>query len=184
MNASHLALTMLVGAAIALAAEPETTVCDLKARPAEFNHKSVTVKGILGAGFEGFSFVAPECGGTDVWVTYGGKASTGVTFCCPGEGDRKNRKRPLTVDGLAVPLIEDKLFKKLQEAVRQEGHFAIQVRGTFFSGNAGSNEASAGYGHLGFFTLLAIEQVYSVERLAWKPTDEPGTGVKASRPSQ
>jgi hypothetical protein len=159
----------MITAALAFRAEPDTTVCELKARPAEFNHKSVTLKGILAAGFESFSLIAPECAGTDVWLVYGGKASTGIAYCCPGEGDRKDHKESLTIDGITVSQTNDKLFKKLKKAVRKEGRFTIQVRGTFFSGGASSKGASAGYGHFGLFTLLAIEQVFAVERIPGGP---------------
>ena len=65
----------------------EITNCDLSRNPAAYNHELVRLSAFVTHGFEDFHFVDPTCNtpGFSLWVMYGGKAETDISYCCPGE---------------------------------------------------------------------------------------------------
>jgi hypothetical protein len=143
------------------------TACDLRQHPADFNHKLVEVTAYVSHGFEEFTLFDPDCADPNtpnIWLTYGGRKLSGTTYCC-GEATNGTRPRPLEVEGFQIPLTIDENFKKFDTLVHAERATVVQatVIGRFFAGNAGKPESLPGYGHLGCCTLLAIQQVTSVE---------------------
>jgi hypothetical protein len=150
------------------AQEPlHTTACDLRQHPADFNHKLVEVTAYVSHGFEEFTLFDPDCADPNtpnIWLTYGGRKLSGTTYCC-GEATNGTRPRPLEVEGFQIPLTIDENFKKFDTLVHAERATVVQatVIGRFFAGEAGKPESLPGYGHLGCCTLLAIQQITSVE---------------------
>jgi hypothetical protein len=84
-------------------------VCDLKANPAEYNHKLIEVSGFVSHGFEDFGLFDPSCPSWPyVWLEYGGTKKSGTIYCCVS-ADR-SRPKELAVEGIEVPLTTDEPF--------------------------------------------------------------------------
>jgi hypothetical protein len=154
------------------AAPRQASVCDLLARPDDWNHARVRVTGVATHGFEHFTLSDPACPASQstapIWLTYSGRASSETTFCCPGEGARGRRQKPLVIDGIALPLVEDASFLRFRDMLRNRDRTTARVTvvGTFFAGKQSDSVAPGGrgYGHFGCCTLLAIEQIHSFEK--------------------
>jgi hypothetical protein len=120
-------------------------------------------------GFEDSAISDPTCGSRfGIWVEYGGKSVTGTVYCCGANGDR-SRPSELNVDGIPIPLIDDALFRKFDALLHEKPETMVHatVVGMFFAGRPGS--AGRGYGHMGCCSLLAIQQVLSVD--PWNRND-------------
>ena len=103
-----------------------------------------------------------------IWLEYGGTTASGTIYCC-GPSNARTRPKELVIEGVAVPLVDDEQFHRLDKLIHDEadtvGHLTIV--GRFFAGerqhNAGSSGNWGGYGHLGCCSLLAIQRVVSLD---------------------
>ena len=48
---------------------------------------------------------------------------SGTTYCCPGEGEKKQRKQPIEVEGVSVSLVNDGRLKRFM-ASKAKAHTA------------------------------------------------------------
>ncbi len=160
---------------IAFAQEPSrpVSVCQLQNDPAAYNHKLVEVTAFVSQGFEDFNLFDLSCRSWQgIWLEYGGKAKSGTVYCCGDTSDR-NRPRQLKVENTPIPLAENEQFREfdklLQPPFRSDSHGAVvhaTLMGRFFSGEKmvlPSGTFWGGYGHMGCCSLLAIQQVRSVD---------------------
>jgi len=148
-------------------------ICDVAVNPDPFNHKRIRLSGIVTQEFESFTIADPACSdapdAVGIWLTLGGRVSPGVTYCCPGEGDRKRRRRDLIVDGLPIPLVEDATLTRFVRLLRNNQAFVGRATlvGTFFAGLASGGAPNwRGYGHMGCCALFVIEQVEKIAPLS------------------
>lgn len=151
------------------ASQPEKiSLCELTANPAAYNHKLIEVKGFVSLGFENFTLFDPTCASQkSIWLEYGGKIASGATYCCGNSANRR-RKKPLVVEKIAVPLVEDELFRAFDQHLhRSDSSMSYAaIVGRFFSGKKNDSEKPElfeGYGHFGAYSLLAIQQVISAD---------------------
>ena len=146
-------------------------ICEVAVKPDAFNHKRLRLAGIVTQEFESFTIADPSCpdaqNAAGIWLTFGGRVSAGVAYCCPGEGDRRRRPRDLIVDGLTIPLVEDATLLRFVRLLRNNKEFAGRATlvGTFFVGQ-GAAPNWRGYGHMGCCALLVIEQVEHIAPLS------------------
>jgi hypothetical protein len=155
--------------------EPVTvSVCQLENDPAAYNHRLVKVTAIVMHGFEDFTLSDAACHSpTNVWLEYGGTVSSRTTYCCPGS-PASSRPEPLVVDNIAIPLIADQTFRQFDRLLhpsRGDAMVKATVLGRLFAGQSRQTRmgvAWVGYGHMGAFTLLAIQQVLAVQPTAPK----------------
>jgi hypothetical protein len=143
-------------------------VCDLKADPAEYNHKLIEVTGFVSHGFEDFGLFDPTCPSWPyVWLEYGGKNKSGTMYCCGVSADR-SRSKELAVEGIEVPLTTDEHFDAFDTLIHNPPDTVVRATlvGRFFAGKKtrfpSGQEGWRGYGHMGCCSLLAIQQVISV----------------------
>ena len=154
----------------------DARICEVAVKHETFNHKRVRLAGLVTQEFESFILADPTCSDTQtaagIWLTFGGRVSPGVVYCCPGEGDRRRRPRDLIVDGLTIPLVEDATLQRFVRLLLKNDSFAGRATliGTFFAGQ-GSEAAPywRGYGHMGCCALLVIEQVEQIRPLSASP---------------
>lgn len=157
---------------VAKCEEPEkVTVCQLKNNPPAYNHKLVEVEGFVSSDFEDFTLFDPTCrSNLDVWLEYGGKTNSSTMFCC---GSTPNAQHPqdLVVEGISIPLLDNKEFKEFDRQTRQpyrsdrKGNVLhATIIGRFFAGEKQvyRNGSWGGYGHMGCCSLLAIQEIKSV----------------------
>src|SRR5262245_1982183 len=86
-------------------------VCRLQADPAAYNRKLIEVSGFVLHGFEEFSLSDRKCPQElGIWLEYGGSVNSDTAFCC-GTRAGAPRGRTLVVDGIALPLVDDALFR-------------------------------------------------------------------------
>jgi len=100
-----------------------------------------------------------------VWLEYGGKVKSGTVYCC-GVTATRDRPEQLVVENIPVPLIDDAYFRKLDELIKSSDGSIVHatIVGRFFAGKPLQLiEGARGYGHMGCCTLLAIQQVLSVD---------------------
>ena len=144
------------------------SVCQLMADPARYNHKLVKVTGAIDHGFEGFVLSDAACSrsGDAVWLEYGGEKGSGTVFA-GGPSSERRRSETLELEGVSTSLVQDANFERLDRLIQSKKDRALYatLTGRYFSGElidypAGSSWG--GYGHLGGFTLLVIQQVNSV----------------------
>jgi hypothetical protein len=170
---SHLWTLVLVFvvSAYSFCETPEkVTACKLKNDPAAFNHKLVEVEGFISHAFEDFTFFDPNCPYSPmIWLEYGGKASSGTMYCC-GVSNARSRPKELAVDGVPISLIDDERFRQLDKLIHDEADTVVHATlvGRFFAGKRekyanGKSGNWGGYGHMGCCSLLAIQQVVSVD---------------------
>lgn len=155
------------------ASEPKNvTLCELAQDPAAYNHALVKVSGTASQGFENFTFADANCKPPTsdhfaLWLTYGGTMQSGTTYCCPGEGEKKQRKRVVEVEGVSIPLVNDVRLEHFVALLRETPHTAkATLIGVFFAGQqraANGQPTLPGYGHLACCSLLVIRQVASAE---------------------
>jgi len=147
------------------------TMCQLAKDPAAYNHAMVRISGTASQGFEDFTLHDPKChppsaDDFSVWLAYGGTVKSGTIYCCPGEGEKRQRTQPVEIEGVSVPLVNDAPLHRFMSALRRKPHTArTTLIGVFFAGQRQQREGKPtlpGYGHLGCCSLLVIEKVESV----------------------
>lgn len=173
-------------AVVVLRCGPKVTdvaLCDLLKNPARYNHKLIQVTGFVSHGFEDFTFFDPRCPSEEasIWLEYGGTFASGTMYCC-GVGRERSRPEQLVVEQMQIPIVRDAKLSYFDRLVQQEPDSIVHVtlRGHFFSGEKEQLPGGTrwvGYGHFGLYSLLAIEQVKSVD-----PQDLPGVDVRSSGP--
>jgi hypothetical protein len=177
-TALWLSLTSLLPVAHA-AEEPasavplEVSLCSLLRDPAAYDHKLVKVSGDVSRGFEDFTLsdgTCPKGGARQVWLELGGQVGSEVTYCC-NVADETRRAEPLAVEDVATTMLEDAAFKRFQRLTRFSaggyGQAHVTLVGVYFAGQKQVLPGGTfwgGYGHMGMFSLLVIEQVVTAER--------------------
>ena len=149
------------------------SVCQLKNDPAAFNHHLVEVTAFVSHDFEDFSVFDPDCQSRfDIWLEYGGIADSNTMYCCPGRSPSSTRPKPLVVEDVPVPLVDNEKFRELEQVIQppfrsgKHGSIARAVLvGRFFAGRKDRlrGDRWSGYGHMGCCSLLAIQEVLSVD---------------------
>lgn len=170
--------------------QPEKlTACQLKNDPAAYNHKLVEVTGFVSHDFEDFTIFDPTCPSWPaVWLEYGGKAKSGTMYCCGVTADR-HRPKEMTVEDIPIPLTDNEQFrefdKMIQPPFRSDRHGAVvhaTLIGRFFAGRKikyPKETRWGGYGHMGCCSLLAIQEVKSVDP---ENRDDLDYGASADQP--
>jgi hypothetical protein len=162
-------------AAQARCEEPQkVSVCQLKAHPPAYNHTLIEVEGFVSHDFEDFTLFDPACPDWPaVWLEYGGKVNSDTTSCC-GRTAARSHRQELQVEGISVPLVHDALYRQFDKEIQppfRSGNFGSIVHATligrFFAGREeqfGNGEPFwDAYGHMGCCSLLAIQEVQSVD---------------------
>jgi hypothetical protein len=156
--------------------EPQkVTVCQLQGDPPAYNHKLVEVEAFVSHDFEDFTLFDPACNASwgAVWLEYGGKSKSDTTYCC-GPTAGKSRPRELQVENIPIPLAENDLFRLFDKQIQppfRSGKYGSVVHATivgrFFAGRKktypNGESTWAGYGHMGCCSLLAIQEIESVD---------------------
>lgn len=146
----------------------KVTLCQLENDPEAYNHKLIQVTAFVSHGFEDFGLFDPTCSSwSSVWLEYGGNVKSGTMYCCGVTADRK-RPNQLVVESIPIPLIDDRVFREFDRLINRFQHSVAHgtIVGRFFAGEKLKYAAKAGwggYGHLGCCSLLAIQQVLSVD---------------------
>jgi hypothetical protein len=147
----------------------KVSVCQLVADPARYNHKLVQVSGTVAHGFEGFVLSDIPCtrSGDAVWLEYGGRRGSGTIFA-GGPSSERRRSDSLELEGVSTSIVEDAKFERLDHLIqsKRDTSASVTIIGRYFSGEHIEYAASpswGGYGHLGGFTLLVIQQVIAVD---------------------
>jgi hypothetical protein len=150
-------------------AEPEKiTLCQLTKNRAAYNHKLIQVTGFVSHGFEDFTLFDPGCSSRlDVWLEYGGTEASGTMYCC-GVTAVRSRPKQLVVEHIPIRLIDDTRFREFDKLLQRRPDSVVHatIIGRFFSGQQtqyANGLSWGGYGHMGCCSLLAIEQVVSVD---------------------
>lgn len=142
--------------------------CELKNDPAAYNHKLIEVTGFISHGFEDFTIFDPECQSwPSIWLEYGGTAASGTMYCC-GVTSERTRQKPLIIEQIPITLHDDFRFHAFDSLIqrRPDSVARATIVGRFFSGEKVTYPKGVswgGYGHMGCCSLLAIQQVVSVE---------------------
>ena len=93
-------------------------------------------------------------------------------YCCPGRPPSSTRSKPLVIENILVPLVDNEKFRALEQAIqppyRSGTHGSIAhavLVGRFFAGRKDRSPGDrwSGYGHMGCCSLLAIQEVLSVD---------------------
>ena len=161
---------VLIASAFSFGEEPDkVTACKIKNDPAAYSHKLVQIEGFISHGFEDFTFFDPNCPYSPmIWLEYGGLVASGTIYCC-GPTNARSRQKQLTVEGVSVPLTADDRFRQFDQLIHDQPDTVIHatVLGRFFPGNREKDRGKSGdwggYGHFGCCSLLAIQQVLSVD---------------------
>lgn len=157
------------------------SLCELKANPEAYDHKRIAVQGTVSHEFEDFTLHDLNCADSKntVWLTYGAGAADDIAYCCGRTG---NETGPVRVEGFDVVAVQDGNLKRVRELLNSyrisprsrtnylqtNPSYAVKatLRGRFFAGReAPGIPGRRGYGHMGCCTLLAIEQVLSIDRV-------------------
>lgn len=153
----------------------DVDVCELSTAPSAANHVQIRVTGIVERESEHFVVTDPACP-TDrpsvpIWLTYGGTQPSGAIYCCPGEGEGTPRPKPLSLDGIVLPLVADETFRRFLELMKTEPRATARATlvGTFFAYTGDPQGGSVGYGHFGCCSLLVIQRVERFESVATAP---------------
>ena len=93
--------------------------------------------------------------------------TSGTMYCC-GISAARERTETLVVENIPIPMTQDELFRKFDEVIQRQPESTIKatVVGRFFSGTRNENPDGAswgGYGHFGCCSLLAIQQIVSID---------------------
>jgi hypothetical protein len=154
--------------------QPEkVTVCQLKIAPPAYNHKLIEVTAFVSHDFEDFTVFDPTCPSwPDVWLEYGGTSKSGTMYCCGVTADR-HRPEELEVENIPITLTVNDEFRRFDKLVqppfRSERHGSIVhaiIVGRFFAGERqrfAKGNPWGGFGHMGCCTLLAIQEIKSVD---------------------
>jgi hypothetical protein len=166
----------------------KATVCQLKNDPAAYNHKLVEVTAFVSHGFEDFAMFDTACNTwPDIWLEYGGTTGSPTMYCC-GVTPSNKRSKPLVVENIQVDLVGDKRFNEFDTLINSQPDTIARatVVGRFFAGEKQEHRGGrwGGYGHMGCCTLLAIQQVLSVDPhrsrlLDYQSTADPSGLAKA-----
>ncbi len=102
-----------------------------------------------------------------VWLEYGGTAASGTMYCC-GVSSARSRAKRLVVENIPIELVADERFKQFDKLVQRQPDSVLRATlvGRFFAGQEMEYPGGTywgGYGHMGCCSLLAIQQVLSVE---------------------
>lgn len=158
------------------------SVCDLQRNPSVYNHKLVKVEGFVSHDFEDFTLFDPTCRQLGIWLEYGGTHKSDTMYCC-GVAAGKSRPKPLVVEDIPISLVDDAMFRRFDREIQapfRSGNFGSVVHakliGRFF---AGSGKTLRGYGHMGCCSLLAIQQIVSVDA---QDRDDLDYGASADDP--
>jgi hypothetical protein len=144
------------------------SLCQLKSDPAAFNHKLVELTGFISHGFEDFTLGDPQCPSwPGIWLEYGGTAASGTMYCC-GVTANRSRPKPLVVEKITIPLVDDERFREFDKLLQRRPDSVVHatILGRFFAGQQMKYPKGTfwgGYGHMGCCSLLAIQQVVSVD---------------------
>jgi hypothetical protein len=144
------------------------SLCDIAKDPGSFNHALVRVTAFVSHAFEDFTLADPSCATKSrdfqVWLAYGGKAKSNTVYCCPGEGSKGPRSKPLAVEDITVPLTTDSVFEGFTRLISKEHDTTVRATlvGRFFAAEKDAAH-SRGYGHMGCCSLLAIQRVEAFE---------------------
>ena len=127
--------------------------------------------------FESFTLYDLRCADfkNTVWLTYGAGAADGILYCCGGTGRETG---PVRVEGFDIVAVQDGNLKRLGDLLNSyrinpksktnylqtNPSYTVKatLRGRFFAGRE-DRSGRRGYGHMGCCTLLAIEQVVSID---------------------
>ena len=168
---------LLIFANVALCQKPEKiSACQLQTDPAAFNQKLIEVTGFISQGFEDFTLSDPGCASNKaIWLEYGGTARAGTIYCCGVTADR-SRAKQLEVEGMSIPLVEDQKFSEFDKLIHRLPDSVVHatIVGRFFAGRKVQRQQTTsweGYGHFGCCSLLAIQQVLSVDPQNRKDVD-------------
>jgi hypothetical protein len=148
------------------------TACEIIANPLAFNHRLVKLTGTIYQAMEKFSLSVESCGAekvgnwTGIWVEYGGRVRTGAKYCCGAPRDR-DRSTDLEIEGVQTSLVENARFRAFDVRVQKKGHAKATFIGRYFSGekqwsHRGSEYLWGGFGHMGMYSLLVIQEVTCV----------------------
>lgn len=161
------------------------TLCQLKSDPAAYNHKLIEVTGFISRGFEDFTLSDPQCPAwPDVWLEYGGTDVSGTMYCC-GVTAERSRPKTLVVENITIPLVNDERFREFDKLIHRPPDSVVHatIVGRFFAGELvkyPKGEVWSGYGHMGCCSLLAIQQVVSVDP---QDRDDLDYGATADHPN-
>ena len=152
------------------------TVCQLLSDPAAYNHRLVEVSGTVTFTFEDFTLGSDSCHGHSadgVWLEYGGFTSSGAMYCC-GVTINRLRPGPLVIEGYPTTLLVDAQYRSFDQRLHSSKGERVQARliGRYFAGGptgAKGHETWGGFGHMGMFTLLVIQEVISSKQKAPNP---------------
>jgi hypothetical protein len=166
----YTSIIVLMLASLSFCEEPEkVSACKLKSDPATYNLKLVEMEGFVSHGFEDFTFFDPNCPYSPaIWLEYGGTVASGTKYCC-GSTNARHRSKELVVEGVPVPLVDDERFRQLDKLIHDEADTVVHTTfiARFFSGkreqSGGKSSNRGGYGNFGCCSLLAIQQVISVD---------------------
>jgi hypothetical protein len=141
----------------------------------------VKLEGFISHGFEDFTLFDPNCPYSPmIWLEYGGKAASGTMYCC-GPTNARTRPGQLIVEGISVPLVEDERFRQFYRLIHDESDTVVRamIVGRFFADEKekyGDRRGNwGGYGHFGCCSLLAIQQIVSMD-----PHDRDNLDYRAS----
>lgn len=159
------------------------SLCQLKSDPPAYNHKLVELTGFVSHGFEDFHIFDPACDSfPDPWLEYGGTRASGTIYCCGATAER-SRPKPLVVEGITVDLVEDARLKEFDKLISKRPASVVRatIVGRFFAGELIKTAVSfwGGYGHMGCCSLLAIQQIVSVDP---HESNELDYGTEADQP--
>jgi hypothetical protein len=182
-------LLNIAGLAFSQEQPTSVTVCQLKSDPPAFNHKLVEVTAFVSHAFEDFTLFDPTCSSwPGVWLEYGGKAKSGTMYCCGVTADR-HRLKEMKVEDIPIPLTDNEQFREFDKLIQppfRSGHNGAFVHATivgrFFSGQQIKYPKATfwgGYGHMGCCSLLAIEEIKSVDG---QDRDDLDYGASADQP--
>jgi hypothetical protein len=157
--------------------------------PAAYNHHLVEVTAFVSHDFEDFSLFEPSCQSRfHIWLEYGGTADSNTMYCCPGRSPSNSRPTPLVIENIPVPLVDNEKFRALEQVIqppfRSGKHGSIAhaiIVGRFFAGQKDRfrGDRWSGYGHMGCCSLLAIQEVLSVDP---QNRDDLDYGASADQP--
>jgi hypothetical protein len=116
----------------------QTTVCEVTADPANFNHKLIELTGTASEDMEKFTLSDVKChhdknNYTGIWLENGGRKRSGAKYCCNQPLDRE-RTVSLVVEGVATAIIDDKAFRTFDARVYPRGNTRAKLIGRFFAG--------------------------------------------------
>ena len=166
---------------IAWCQEPlKVSACQLAHDRAKYNHELVEVTAFVSHGFEDSALFDPACPTRfDIWVEYGGTVKSGTMYCCGVTADR-TRPKQLVVEDIPISLVEDVRFQDFDRLLHHTSDSIVHatIVGRFFSGRLATDPKRglrSGYGHMGCCSLLAIQEILSVD-----PQDRADLDYRAS----